>query len=91
VRSTESPDRVLELHVVPGAKHTGFDGTHDERVRVRLAAPPVDGAANRELIRFLAKAFGVRRTAVTLEAGAASRRKRVRIAAPTRDPLAPGT
>jgi uncharacterized protein (TIGR00251 family) len=70
---------VLELHVQPGAKRTEAAGTHGDRVKIRLAAPPVDGAANDELVRFLADAFGVPRRQVTIVSGATSRRKRVRI------------
>jgi len=70
---------VLELHVQPGAKRTEAAGVHGDRVKIRLAAPPVDGAANDELVRFLAEAFGVPRRQVTIVSGATSRRKRVRI------------
>lgn len=70
---------VLELHVQPGAKRTEAAGTHGDRVKIRLAAPPVDGAANDELVRFLADAFGVPRRQVTIVSGATSRQKRVRI------------
>ena len=63
-------DLVLLLHVQPGAKRTEVAGIHGEtatgRLRIRLAAPPVDGKANAELVRFLAAAFGVPRRAVTL-------------------------
>ncbi|HSG88358.1 MAG TPA: DUF167 family protein [Pseudomonadales bacterium] len=85
------PDLLLDCHVVPGAAHSAFAGLHDGRVRIRLHARPVEGAANRELIRFLAEAFGVPKRQVSLVAGASSRRKRVRIEAPRLRPpeLAP--
>lgn len=70
---------VLELHVQPGAKRTEAAGVHGDRVKIRLAAPPVDGAANDELVRFLADAFGVPKRRVTIVSGATSRQKRVRI------------
>ena len=74
----------------PGAKRTAVDGTHgeagDARLRLRLAAPPVDGKANAELLRFLAAAFGVPLRQVHLVRGATSRQKSVRIDAPTRRP-----
>ena len=70
---------VLELHVQPGAKRTEAAGVHGDRVKIRLAAPPVDGAANDELVRFLADAFGVPKRHVTIVSGATSRQKRVRI------------
>ena len=77
---------VLDLHVQPGAKRTEAAGKHGERIKVRLAAPPVDGAANDELVRFLAVAFGVRQRDVTIVSGATSRAKRVRIEGATTMP-----
>jgi uncharacterized protein (TIGR00251 family) len=81
---------VLLLHVQPGAKRTAIAGVHGEaaeaRLRIRLAAPPVDGKANAELLRFLAAAFGVPLRAVTLVRGETSHRKTVRIARPVRRP-----
>lgn len=77
---------VLALHVQPGAKTSAVDGEHGGALKVRLAAPPVDGKANAELVRFLADAFGVPLRSVTLLRGAASRSKRVRIEAPSRRP-----
>jgi hypothetical protein len=52
---------------------------HGDAVKVRLAAPPVDGAANEELIRFVAERLGVPRSAVRIAAGATSRRKVVEV------------
>ena len=77
---------VLDLHVLPGAKRTEVAGTHGDRLRIRLAAPPVDGAANDELVRFLAEAFGVPRRNVTIVTGATARRKRVRVLGATKRP-----
>lgn len=73
---------VLSLHVQPGAKQTGFAGLHGEAMKIRLAAPPVDGKANAALCAFLAQFCGVPKSAVTLLSGETSRAKRVRIAAP---------
>lgn len=64
----------------PGAKRTGVCGLHDGRLKLRLAARAVDGAANSALIDFLAERFGVRKRDVTIESGASSRRKRVSVA-----------
>lgn len=77
---------VLALHVQPGAKRTEVAGLHGDALKVRLAAPPVEGRANAALLRFLADAFGVPLRGVTLLRGAASRDKLVRIAAPARRP-----
>ncbi len=81
---------VLALHVQPGASRTGVAGTHgaagDTRLKLRLAAPPVDGKANAELRRFLAEVFGVPLRQVVLVRGATSRQKSVRIESPARRP-----
>ena len=69
----------LRLHIQPGAKKTEVVGVHGEALKIRLAAPPVDGKANACLIAFLADRLGVARSAVRLVSGAASRAKRVRI------------
>jgi uncharacterized protein (TIGR00251 family) len=84
----DGEDLVLRLRVQPKASRDEFAGPQEHSYRVRITAPPVDGKANAHLIRFLAKAFGVSRTSVTLESGETSREKRVRIAAPTRLPIA---
>jgi uncharacterized protein (TIGR00251 family) len=77
---------VLTLHVNPGAKRTEVAGMHGDALKIRLAAPPVDGKANAELRRFLAAEFGVPLARVTLVRGEASRRKTVRIEAPATRP-----
>ena len=81
---------ILRLHVIPGARRSEAVGVHGEgaeaRLRIRLAAPPVDGKANAELRRFLADAFGVPVARVTLVRGEASRQKTVQIASPSRRP-----
>ena len=82
----ESGAVVLALHVQPGAKRTEVAGVHGTALRIRLAAPPVDGKANAELLRFLADAFGVPLRNVTLVRGETSRAKVVRIEAPLRRP-----
>jgi uncharacterized protein len=69
----------IEVLVVPRASRSRIAGVQDGRLKVQLAAPPVDGAANAALVELLAEACGVRRGAVTVVAGQASRRKRVRI------------
>ena len=81
-----SDDVVLDLHVQPGAKRTEVAGTHGDRLKIRLAAPPVDGAANDELVRFVAEAFGVPRRNVTIVMGSTARRKRVRVEGATKRP-----
>ena len=50
---------VLRLHIQPGAKKTEIAGLHGEALKIRLAAPPVDGKANACLVEFLARQLGV--------------------------------
>lgn len=68
---------MLTLHVQPGAKRSGWVGRHGDALKVRIAAPPLEGKANAALCAFLAKTFGMRQNAVTLVAGETSRTKRV--------------
>ncbi|NML26612.1 DUF167 domain-containing protein [Zoogloea dura] len=70
---------VLTLHIQPGARKTELAGLHGEALKIRLAAPPVDGKANAALVAFLAKACGVSKSAVELVSGETSRSKRVRV------------
>jgi uncharacterized protein (TIGR00251 family) len=67
------------VHAVPRAKVTEVIGQHGDAVRIRLAAPPVDGAANGELVRFIARRLGVTRAAVTIARGHTGRRKTVMV------------
>ena len=67
------------VHVVPRARTTGVAGRHGDALKIRLAAPPVDGAANDELVRYLAERLAVPRSAVTIAAGHTGRRKTVKI------------
>ncbi len=74
---------VLELLIQPRASRTRAVGEHDARLKLQLAAPPVDGEANQALIEFLARALGVRKADVTIARGETGRRKTVRIAGVT--------
>ncbi len=69
----------LSIYVQPRASRTEIVGWHGDAVKIRIKAPPVDGVANEELIRFLAKAIGVSRQAVQITAGKTARRKRIKI------------
>jgi hypothetical protein len=65
----------LTLHVQPRASRDEVRGEHGGAIRVRLRAPPVDGAANEALVRFLAQRLGLPRGRIKLVAGASARRK----------------
>jgi len=69
----------LVVHVVPRAKRTEVAGRHGDAIKIKLQAPPVDGAANAELVRFVAERLDVPRGDVTIAAGHTSRRKTVAI------------
>ena len=70
---------IFKVLVVPRASRSEIVGEHNSALRVRLAAPPVDGAANEELVRVIAKAFGVSRRAVEITGGQVSKLKKVRV------------
>lgn len=70
---------ILELYVQPGASRTGFDGKHGDRLKVKLRARAVDGAANEALVQFLSEQYGVPKRRVRIAAGLKSRLKRVEI------------
>jgi uncharacterized protein (TIGR00251 family) len=65
----------IQIYVQTRASKTEIAGMHDGRIKVRLAAPPVDGAANAELIEFIAGTLGIAKSRVRIVAGATGRRK----------------
>ncbi len=77
---------LLQVHAQPGAKTSNVAGMHGEALKIRIAAPPVDGKANAALIAFVAAQLGVAKRLVTVEKGESSREKLLRIADPGADP-----
>ena len=75
-----TPEAVLDVRVISRSTRTAVDGRRGSAVLIRLAAPPVDGAANDALVGYLAEVVGVPRRAVRVVAGEKSRDKRVAIA-----------
>jgi uncharacterized protein len=71
---------VVSVKVVPRASRTELQVTDAGTLKLRVAAPPVDGAANREIIKFFAKTLSVAKSAVEITAGHKGRNKRVHIA-----------
>ena len=69
----------INIRVTPRSSRSRMDGCLGDHLKIRLAAPPVEGKANEALINFLAGELGVHRRAVQLEAGSQSRLKRVLI------------
>jgi uncharacterized protein (TIGR00251 family) len=70
---------LLTVHVQPNASRTECVGMHGDALKIRLAARPVHGAANEELIRFIADRCAVPRASVRIDAGAEARRKRLHV------------
>lgn len=69
----------LLVHAQPGGRSSEILGTYDGALKVRVAAPAVEGRANAQLQRFIAKRLGVAKGCVALVAGASARSKRIRI------------
>ncbi|MBF0255818.1 MAG: YggU family protein [Gammaproteobacteria bacterium] len=78
----QGDDLLLHLRLQPRASRNGWVGPLDDAYKLRLTAAPVEGKANAELIGFLAKAFGVSKSAVCIESGETARIKRIRISSP---------
>ena len=68
---------VLTVHVQPKASRTECVGILGDALKIRVAAPPIDGAANDELIRFIAGLCGIPRASVLIQSGSEGRRKRL--------------
>lgn len=79
VAIVEMKDIVIAVSVVPRASKSEVVGEVNGALRVRIAAPPVDGAANEELIKVLAKKYGVAKSKVSVIGGHSSRNKRVKV------------
>ena len=79
LRPEASGSFILNLHVQPGAGTSAFAGLHGDALKIRLAAPPVDGKANKALLAFLAEQLDTPKSRLELVSGASSRVKRLRI------------
>jgi uncharacterized protein (TIGR00251 family) len=75
----DGPEWLLELHVQPAAKCTAAAGEHGGRLKLKIAAPPVDNKANAHLLAWLAVRLGVPKSAVRLVRGETSRQKTVAV------------
>jgi len=75
------------IRVVPRASKSEIVGEVDGSLKVRISAPPVDGAANGEVVKVLAKAFGVAKSNVSIVSGETSKTKRVRVIGATPERL----
>jgi uncharacterized protein len=77
---SEEPDSIVfNIRVIPRASKSEVVGEFDGSLKVKIAAPPVDGAANEEVVKLIAKSFGRSRAEVEILSGHTSRTKRLRI------------
>jgi uncharacterized protein len=74
---------LLHLHVQPKASKSRIVGLHDSCLKLTVAAPPVEGKANKEVVKFLAAVLGVPARDVTVKSGIQARRKLVAVKALT--------
>jgi uncharacterized protein (TIGR00251 family) len=79
-RSADEPAAAIDVRVIPRAGRSGIAGLRDGALLVRLAAAPVDGAANDELIALIARALHIPKRDITIVSGERSRSKRIRVA-----------
>lgn len=82
----QGTDLFLRILVQPKASKDEIVGTVGDELKVRIKAPPVDGAANQTLVKFLSKVFKVPKSHIHIISGDTSRHKRLRIEAPKRLP-----
>lgn len=87
----QGDDLLLDIHVQPRAAKNEIAGFFGDRLKIRIAAPPVDGKANQRIIEFLAETFAVAKRDIVLLAGETGRDKRFKISSPKRVPgIIPG-
>lgn len=73
---------LLNVYIQPNAPRDSYVGTYNNCIKLKIKAPPVDGKANQELLRFLGETFAVPQSRVRLVQGAGSRYKKVEIVEP---------
>jgi len=77
----------IDVRVIPRAKKTAIDGVRDNAILIRVAAPPVDDAANDALIEFLSKTLRLPRRSIRIVSGARGRLKRIAVDGATPDQI----
>ena len=70
---------IFDVYVQPRSSAITIVGCHDQALKIKLTAPPVDGAANKQCIQLLAKKLGLPKSALTISSGLARRRKQIAI------------
>lgn len=85
---TETPDGIVfSLHVQPRGSRNELCGAQGEEIRLKLTSPPVDGAANKLCVEFMAKQLGVAKSKVTIISGEKSRHKTLKVVGVSREAL----
>ena len=80
IKISESPDGVLfAVHVQPRASRNEICGVQGDEIKLRLTAPPVEDAANRLCIEYIAKLLGIAKSRVSIASGAKSRHKTIKV------------
>lgn len=82
----QGDDLILNCHLQPKASNDGIVGLHGDSLKIRITAPPIEGKANAHLIKFLAKQFGVPKSAISIISGELGRQKRLKITQPGKIP-----
>lgn len=82
----QGEDLILQVLLQPKASSISWVGPMDGRIKIRISAPPVEGAANQQLIEFIAKQFKVAKSQVSLLSGAQARQKTLQIQSPKQLP-----
>ena len=77
----------LEIRVTPNAGRSEITGWKDGALRVKIAAPPEKGKGNKELIDFLSRALGIRKSAITIVAGRTGRNKTIAVEGMNREEI----
>ena len=76
---------LVNVLVQPRSREDRIIGIHGDALKIKITSPPVDGKANQYLCEFLARLCGISKSAVKLESGDTSRKKRIRIQLPSND------
>ena len=74
---------IFDIYLQPRASRNAIIGLHNSAVKISLTSPPIEGAANKQLIQFLAKQFQVKKTDISLLSGKHSRHKRISVSNPS--------
>ncbi|HHB93458.1 MAG TPA: YggU family protein [Thioploca sp.] len=82
----QNDDLILAIYVQPRSSRTGIVGIHDSKLKIKVTAAPVDGKANADIYKLLAKLFGIAKSKITILNGQTSRNKNVLIRSPRKLP-----